>query len=575
MNPLYKTSALIFLGLFSLLSPHLHAQWVQTGADIDGESNGDLSGYAVSLSADGTVLAIGATGNPGDANRGHVQVFKKIGGEWIQQGADINGEAIDDFSGYSISLSSDGNTVAIGAPGNSGGGNNRGHVRVYKNIGGAWTQQGADIDGEADIDLSGTSVSLSADGSTVAIGAYLNDGGGSDRGHVRVYKNIGGTWTQQGTDIDGEADNDQSGYSVSISADGSSIAIGAYENDGIGNERGHVRVYKNIGGTWTQQGPDIDGEADYDYSGRSVSISADGITVAIGAVFNDGTGTGNQGHVRVYKITGGTWIQQGGDIDGETDGDVSGYSVSLSADGAKVAIGAINNAGGGTNRGHIRIYKLTGGSWIQQGGDIDGKANGDASGYSVSLSPEGNTVAIGSPYSQGGGITRGQVRVFATCSQTQQLINAILALAKQKGKKIYVCHKGKTQQVSPTDFYFYLFLGGKLGKCEANYCEGLEIRGDDLDDFIGTDDDKTQRDMVLFPNPAAQIINVKLPFHTDQAVQIQVYNSLGQSMINQPFYLRGKDNGSLPVNIQKLPQGMYFLKVSGEGYDTSRPFTKL
>ena len=58
------------------------------------------------------------------------------------------------------------------------------------------------------------------------------------------------------------------------------------------------------------------------------------------------------------------------------------------------------------------------------------------------------------------------------------------------------------------------------------------------------------------------------------AVQIQVYNSLGQSMINQPYYFSGKDHRALPVNIQKLPQGLYFLKASGEGYEASRPFTK-
>ena len=71
------------------------------------------------------------------------------------------------------------------------------------------------------------SVSLSSDGSTVAIGALGNDGNGSNAGHVRIYKNISGTWTQQGSDIDGEAAGDYSGYSVSLSSDGSTVAIGA------------------------------------------------------------------------------------------------------------------------------------------------------------------------------------------------------------------------------------------------------------------------------------------------------------------------------------------------------------
>ncbi len=238
---------------------------------------------------------------------------------WTQLGIDIDGEADSDGSGSSVSISADGSTVAIGAPYNAGGGTWRGHVRVYKNISGTWTQQGADIDGEADYDRSGHSVSLSADGSIVAIGAPYNAGvGGSNRGHVRVYKNMSGTWTQQGADIDGEADNGGSGSPVSLSADGSTVAIEARLKAGGGYRRGHVRVYKNMSGIWTQQGADIDGEADNDQSGRSVSLSADGSTLAIGASANAGGGTG-RGHVRVYKscpssftVTGGGSYCQGG-----------------------------------------------------------------------------------------------------------------------------------------------------------------------------------------------------------------------------------------------------------------------
>jgi hypothetical protein len=155
---------------------------------------------------------------------------------------------------------------------------------------------GSDIDGEATGDRSGYSVSLSSDGSTVAIGAYYNDGSASNAGQVRVYENISGTWTQVGSDIDGEAANDQSGKSVSLSSDGSIVAIGAEGNAGNGSYSGHVRIYKNISGTWTQQGSDIDGEATNDYSGQSVSLSSDGSTVAIGASVNEGYGT-SYGHV--------------------------------------------------------------------------------------------------------------------------------------------------------------------------------------------------------------------------------------------------------------------------------------
>ena len=166
-----------------------------------------------------------------------------------------------DHSGYSVSLSSDGSIVAIGAPFNDGSGNIAGHVRVYENVSGTWTQVGSDIDGEAASDQSGYSVSLSSDGSIVAIGATYNDGNGSNSGHVRVYENVSGTWTQVGSDIDGEAASDQSGYSVSLSSDGSIVAIGATGNDGNGTSSGHVQVYKNVSGTWSMVATDIDGEA--------------------------------------------------------------------------------------------------------------------------------------------------------------------------------------------------------------------------------------------------------------------------------------------------------------------------
>jgi hypothetical protein len=253
--------------------------------------------------------------------------YAESGGTWTQVGSDIDGEAEYDFSGYSVSMSSDGTRVAIGARLNDGAGDSAGHVRVYSESGGTWTQVGSDIDGEAAGDLSGWSISMSSDGTRVAIGATGNDGAGTTAGHVRVYAESGGTWTQVGADIDGEAAMDSSAYAVSMSSDGTRVAIGAPGNDVAGNNDGHVRVYAESGGTWTQVGADIDGEAELDHSGHSVSMSSDGTRVAIGAYGNDGGGTGlNAGHVRVYAESGGTWTQVGSDIDGEAATDSSGAS---------------------------------------------------------------------------------------------------------------------------------------------------------------------------------------------------------------------------------------------------------
>jgi len=407
-----KIFSLLIILIFSKYGLNAQCTLAQLGIDIDGEASNNQSGYSVSLSADGLTLAIGAPRNAGGGlQRGHVRVYKNISGTWTQQGTDIDGEANSDNSGYSISLSADGLTVAIGAPFNDGNGSNSGQVRVYKLISGTWTQLGSDIDGEATSDNSGWSVSLSSDGLTVAIGATRNAGGGFQRGHVRVYKNISGTWTQQGADIDGEADDDWSGYSVSLSADGLTVAIGAIKNADGGFQSGHVRVYKNISGTWTQHGTDIDGEANNDLSGFSISLSSDGTTVAIGAPDNAGGGT-YRGHVRVYKNISGTWAKQGVDLDGEADYDNSGHSISLSADGLTLAIGAVNNAGGGNLRGHVRMYKNILSTWTKQDSDIGGEANGDALGQSVSLNSDGLAVAIGAHFNDGNGSNSGHVRVY-------------------------------------------------------------------------------------------------------------------------------------------------------------------
>ena len=118
---------------------------------------------------------------------------------------------------------------------------------------------------------------------------------------VWVYVTVSGenNWEKLGLDIDGEANGDQSGISVSLNSTGDIVAIGAPYNDETDINSGHVRVYQNVNGTWTQLGEDIDGEAIYDYSGDTVSLNSTGDIVAIGAPYNNGNDT-SSGHVRVY-----------------------------------------------------------------------------------------------------------------------------------------------------------------------------------------------------------------------------------------------------------------------------------
>jgi hypothetical protein len=413
----------------------------QIGKDINGEGYNNQSGYSVSFNEDATIMAIGANNSYGSgSNSGHVRVFQFSNYSWSQLGENINGEAADDQSGRSVSLSSDGKTVAVGAIANDGNGSNSGHVRIYNYNGTTWSQLGEDINGEAAGDYSGWSVSLSSDGNTVAIGANQNDSNGSDSGHVRVYNFTNGTtWTQLGSDIEGEDGNDQSGYSVSLSSDGKTVAVGAIENDGNGNSSGQVRIYNYNGTAWSQLGEDINGEAAGDYSGWSVSLSSDGNTVAIGANQNDSNGS-DSGHVRVYNYDGTSWSQLGEDIDGEASNDHFGFSVSLSSSGKTLAVGGYYNDGNGSDSGHVRIYNYNENVWSQLGSDIDGEAANDYSGSSVSLSSDGTTLAIGAYGNDGYSTNSGHVRVYSLVKTNNVPVasNVSAATVKNSNAKIHL-----------------------------------------------------------------------------------------------------------------------------------------
>ena len=385
----------------------------QLGSDIDGEAGTDYSGISVSMNSSGDRVAIGAYQNDAgsNSNRGHVRIYEYASGSWSQLGSDIDGEAANDGSGLSVSMNSAGDRVAIGAPYNDGNGSSAGHVRIYEYASGSWSQLGSDIDGEAASDYSGYSVSMNSAGDRVAIGAYGNDGNGSSAGHVRVYEYASGSWSKLGSDIDGEAGGDNSGFSVSMNSAGDRVAIGAYANDGNGSSAGHVRVYEYASGSWSKLGSDIDGEAGGDNSGFSVSMNSAGDRVAIGAYANDGNGS-SAGHVRVYEYASGSWSKLGSDIDGEAGGDYSGYSVSMNSAGDRVAIGAIYNDGTASDAGHVRIYEYSSGSWSQVQNDIDGEAASDYSGYSVSMNSAGDRVAIGAPYNDGTASDAGHVRIY-------------------------------------------------------------------------------------------------------------------------------------------------------------------
>ena len=395
----------------SMLFPEVSAEiFKQVGQNIDGDATGDEFGWSISLSANGAIVAVGAL--VANSARGHVRVYNRTETTWSQLGNDIEGDAAGDTLGSSVSLSANGSRMAVGAQGN------KGYVRVYDWNGITWNQAGVNIIGTIDYDMLGHSVSLSDSGSRLAIGAPEENG----PGYVRVYDWNGYEWTQVGNDINGKANGDDFGWAVSLAANGSRLAVGAWENDDNGDKSGHVRVYDWNGNDWTQAGDDIEGEATFDRSGRAVSLAADGSTLAIGA-------PGNDGHVRVYKWDAGneTWAQAGQDIADEA-ADESGAAVSLSDDGNKLAIGAPtsanennNMASGYYDAGRVRVYAWDAANetWIKYGDDILGLGQdfnqypmirGDQLGFSLSFSGDGSSLAIGAPFK-----VAGHARVYSVC----------------------------------------------------------------------------------------------------------------------------------------------------------------
>jgi hypothetical protein len=270
--------------------------WTKHGNPITGSSD-DRAGLSIALSSYGNILAIGHPGH-GSTDYGTVRVYTWDGGSsWARVGGDIDGVDKNSLSGSSVALSSSGTLLAIGSPGSDV--NMRpGSVEVYTYNGTAWNIYGDRLNGTKAADEFGCSVSLSSDGKTLAVGARYSS---TLSGSATVYSLLEGNFTQIGDAFDG-APFDRAGSSVSLSWDGETIALGSPYSNTNGSWSGHVDVYRRDGSAWSRIENQIVGEASNDYSGTSVSLSDDGSRVAIGGVGNDGVNGTDSGHVRVYKL---------------------------------------------------------------------------------------------------------------------------------------------------------------------------------------------------------------------------------------------------------------------------------
>ena len=199
-------------------------------------------------------------------------------------------------------------------------------------------------------DAFGGSVALSADGTTLAVGATEEGGEGataaSDGGAVYIFTHSNNTWTQQAyLKANNVEENDAFGGSVALSADGTTLAIGAIGEDSVEDSSGAVYIFTHSNNTWTQQVYLKANNAGFgDQFGTSVALSADGTTLAVGATEEDGEGAtavNAGGAVYIFTHSNNTWTQQAYlKAYNAGDEDIFGTSLALSPDGTTLAIGA-------------------------------------------------------------------------------------------------------------------------------------------------------------------------------------------------------------------------------------------
>jgi len=324
------------------------------GGSLDTSSlnEDNFGGDSVSLSADGDTLVVGAPGHATAAGR--VYVFVRDGsGNWSEQATfqGVNTGATDRF-GATVALSGDGNTLAVGAPLEDNGAStlpegsfllNAGAAYVFTRSGGSWSQQGyIKPSSPAEEEAFGTSVALSENGDILAVGAMGNDGGSSQAGAAYLFTRGGSTWTERDTVVSTTPENnDLLGYRVALSADGRTLAVGAVQDGASQRPTGagavHVFTDGNADDDWDflqeVHAPSPSAGAKF---GASVALSDSGDRLAAGAHAEDG-----RGEAHVFLLSGGAYGLEASLVASNADSlDRFGASVALSAAGDLLVVGA-------------------------------------------------------------------------------------------------------------------------------------------------------------------------------------------------------------------------------------------
>jgi len=391
LNPRNNRVKLIFIDKWEILSGSTIIKY-QQGDELIGTGaiGASQQGASVSVSADGNTLAVGAPADNG--NIGAAWIYTRTGTTWTQQGDKLvgTGNVGNSTQGTCVALSSDGNTLAVGGYNDN---NERGAAWIFTRTGTTWTQQGDKLVGTgwASVSFQGYGLALSADGDTLAVGGMED---ANRTGAVWIFIRTGTTWSQQGSKLvpsDRIGPTTRFGISVALSADGNTlIGGGDFDSSTVGG----VWVYTRTGTTWSQQGGRLAGSGNTGGSrqGMSVSVSADGNTFVVGGPLDNSS----VGAAWVFNRSGTTWTQQGSKLIGieRVGAGRQGRSVSISADGAYLAVGGDFDD---NFNGAIWFYKPVHNVWTQQGRKLTVAALDSNLGVSVRFSAKGTTLAVGGP----------------------------------------------------------------------------------------------------------------------------------------------------------------------------------
>lgn len=347
-------------------------------------------GASSALSSDGTTMVAGTSSSSGGF---WIYARSQNTDAWVKKGSKRkgSGESGDNSEGISIAISANGNTIATGAPGDN---NGFGAVWIYERSSDDWVQQGLKLTATSGSGLVhfGSSVSLSADGNTLLIGAEKHSLGD---GWIWVFTRNAGVWTEQQsfTGLD-QTRPASKGSNVKLSADGNRALFTGHTNN-VNN--GMVWLFSRSNGFWKHEAKFSSGEAGAMNFGSSIDLSADGRTAIIGSAAYQSTGAS-----WIYTEAGGVWTKQAKLIGtGATGNARQGESVAISADGN---IAFVGGSADDANKGAFWIFKRTGSAWQQVGikGTINGTSGNSKLGSALDISSDGLFAVLGTPADEQG-----------------------------------------------------------------------------------------------------------------------------------------------------------------------------